>query len=71
MAVPRFADQEVRVAQGYEQTRDQLFDLYKEEIAQTGGAGKTGLNLEKWIAVGQQTTVDKLELLQKHKSIIK
>ena len=56
---PRFADQEVRVAQGYEQTRDQLFDLYKEEIAQTGGAGKTGLNLEKWIAVGQQTTVDK------------
>ena len=56
---PRFADQEVRVAQGYEQTRDQLLDLYKEEIAQIGGRGKTGLNLDKWVQVGQQTTVDK------------
>ena len=56
---PRFSDQEVRVAQGYEQTRDTLFDLYKEEIAQTGGAGSTGLNLARWVQVGQATTVDK------------
>ena len=67
---PRFADQEVRVAQGYEQTRDQLFDLYKEEIAQTGGAGKTGLNLEKWIAVGQQTTVDKPTFAKNTKALL-
>jgi len=67
---PRFADQEVRVAQGYEQTRDQLFDLYKEEIAQIGGAGKTGLNLDKWVQVGQQTTVDKPTFAKNTKALL-
>lgn len=50
---PRFADQEVRVGQGYEQTRDAILRKYAEQIKQVGGLGKTGLSLEKYVALGK------------------
>jgi hypothetical protein len=50
---PRFADQEVRVGQGYEQTRDAIIKKYADAIDQIGGLKKTGLSLEKYVALGQ------------------
>lgn len=50
---PRFADQEVRVGQGYEQTRDAIIKKYNDAIVQVGGLSKTGLSLEKYVALGQ------------------
>lgn len=56
---PRFADQEVTVALGYEQVRDELFNIYATQIEELGGKKKTGLNIDNWIALGQRTDVDK------------
>lgn len=57
---PRFADQEVRVGAGYEQTRDELIKKYSQpqnegEIAPIeaiGGLKRTGLNIDDWIQIG-------------------
>lgn len=69
---PRFADQEVTVAPGYEQVRDELLKIYAPQIEELGGAGKTGVNIDNWIALGQRSDVDKdqynthtFELLEK------
>jgi|SRR6056300_528399 len=69
---PRFADQEVTVAPGYEQVRDELLKIYAPQIEELGGAGKTGVNIDNWIALGQRTDIDKdqynthtFELLEK------
>lgn len=56
---PRFADQEVRVGQGYEQTRDALLKKYSAQIVKVGGVGKTGLSLEKYVQLGQLPDIDK------------
>lgn len=56
---PRFADQEVRVGPGYEQKRDEIIEAYSAQIQALGGLGKTGLNIEKYMAIGQSEGVDK------------
>lgn len=56
---PRFADQEVTVAPGYEQVRDELLKIYAPQIEELGGVKKTGLNIDNWIAIGQRKDIDK------------
>lgn len=70
---PRFADQEVTVAPGYEQVRDELLKIYEPQLKDLGHSGKkTGVNIDNWIALGQRTDIDKdqfnthtFELLEK------
>ena len=70
---PRFADQEVTVAPGYEQIRDELLKIYDPQLKDLGIAGKkTGVNIDNWMAIGQRNDVDKakfnthtFELLEK------
>ena len=70
---PRFADQEVTVAPGYEQVRDQLLKIYEPQLKDLGHSGKkTGVNIDNWIAIGQRSDIDKdqfnthtFELLEK------
>lgn len=71
---PRFSDQELRVAPGYEQKRDELIEKYRPQLADVGGlsAPATGVNLSAWLAVGRHQDTDKeeyytdtLELLEK------
>lgn len=69
---PRFADQEVTVAPGYEQIRDKVLKFYSKQIDEIGGVSKTGLNIDNWMAIGQRKDIDKnlfnthtFELLEK------
>jgi hypothetical protein len=56
---PRFADQEVRVGAGYEKKRDEIIQAYAPQIEALGGLGKTGLNIDNYIGIGQSEGVDK------------
>jgi hypothetical protein len=69
---PRFSDQEVKTGPGYEQKRDELIEKYRPQLEALKAIKATGVNLNMWIAVGQDPKTDKdgyytdtLELLEK------